>query len=84
MTTGRVFYQKISPLKGHIAIDRTGLRRAHARTPFVLPALAIRASHSGNPGSRPWPCLGSSNTERDSETSKTPAIASLTIISKKY
>ena len=84
MTTGRVFYQKISPLKGHIVIDRTGLGRTHTGMPFVLPALAIRASHSGNPGSRPWPCLGPSNTERDIDSSKTPVTASLTIISKKY
>jgi YHS domain-containing protein len=49
MTTGRVFYQKISPIKGQIVIYRAGLGRTPAGTPFVLPSLATRASHLGNP-----------------------------------
>ncbi len=50
MTTGRVFYQKISPIKAQIVIYRAGLGRTRAGTPFVLPSLATRASHLGNPG----------------------------------
>jgi hypothetical protein len=50
MTIGRVFYQKISPIKGQIVIYRAGLGRTRAGTPFVLPSLATRASHLGNPG----------------------------------
>ncbi len=48
MTTGRVFYRKINPIKGQIVIYRGGLGRTRAGAPFVLPSLAARASLLGN------------------------------------
>ena len=50
MTTGRVFYQKINPIKGQIMVYHAGLERTSAGTPFVLPLLETRESHLGNPG----------------------------------
>ena len=52
MTTRRVFYQKISPIKGHIVIYRAGLGRTRAGTHLVLPSSATGRSHLGNLGSR--------------------------------
>ena len=37
-------------LHGQHGADRAGLGRTRAGTPFVLPSLATRASHLGNPG----------------------------------
>ena len=50
MTTRRVFYQKISPIKGHIVIYRAGLGRTRAGTHLVLPSSATGRSHLGNLG----------------------------------